>query len=98
MERKRIREGRGHIAGSTAIFCKVRDIDISFDVSAEVCSARFLECDNCAFVDILAFLELDFRTIIDTGDSAEGEHEREILGPCVLRAGEAVVAVGCIVV
>ncbi len=85
------------VAGCAAVFGEIGNIDITFDITAEVCTAGIFQRKNRTLVDILTFLELNFRAIIDTGDATECEHKREVLGPCILRSAEAVVAVGSIV-
>ena len=72
----------------------------AFEVCAVVCAARVFEGEVGAFVDGDAFLEFDFRAVVDTGDAAEGEHQREVLGPlgCAAVEAYAVVGAGTVVV
>ncbi len=92
-------EGLCHVAAG-GVCAEVGGCYGAFEVSAEVCASRFLKSQHRAFVDCLAFLEFHFGTVIYTGDTAEGEHQREVLGPLRSAAAEAyaVVRAGAVVV
>ncbi len=95
-------ESGGHIA-RCGVLAEVGCGHIPFKVSAEVCSSGVFTGSFVVFatdIDGFALLELDFRTVIYTGDASECEHQREVLGPLCGSAVEsgAVIGAGAVVV
>ena len=72
-----------HITCCGVVFGEVGCINRTFDVSAEICATGFIEGDIRSFVNLLAFLELHFRTVIEAWNTAMGEHKGQVLSPNV---------------
>ncbi len=90
----------GHVAGGIGVGSEVAHVDRTFDVTAEICTASVFKSHIRALVNNLTCTELNLGTVIDTGDTAPGEHQGEVLGPGLLPFPEAalVIAVGAVVV
>ena len=102
MHSEGVAQRSGDIASSAGVSGEVSDVDAAFDVAAEVSASRFRAGELVGVaVDGLALAELNLRTVVDTGNDTEREHQREVFSPSVLALCEALAlggAVGGIVV
>ena len=93
-------QGRCHRTGRVAVLREVGGIDRAFEIITEVRTACGRQRRVRTDVDRAALLELYLTAVIQTRNTAEGEHQVEVLSPCLGTAGKALglVLVGRIVV
>ena len=100
MLRQRAVQGRRHLTGRIVILREAGGVDGALEIITKVRTAGVRQRDVGAFVDAAALLELYLTAVIQTRNTAEGEHQVEVLCPCLGTAGKALglVLVGRIVV
>ena len=76
-----------HITRSL-IFTEVRCVHITSDITTEVSTTRLRERTIRTVVNLGTASETNLRTIVDTWDTTEGKHQREILCPLSISTRE----------
>ena len=94
-------QGLCHVAACFLILAEVGGDYIAAQVAAEVGATGLLQRDIRTFVYRFSFLKLYLGAVVDARNATEGEHQREVFRPRVLRFCKSFVlgcAIRCVVV